>query len=275
MSKQAEFHKHVWNTLKEINVAEHIEKKGQFNYLSWAWAWGIMMDHFPSIDYEFQKDTCTVTGTVEISCKVTIYGDESDIKMQRHMWLPVLNYQNKPISNPNKYNINTAKMRCLVKCFAMFGLGHAVYAGEDLIEDQPSVREETVAVSTETKKEFQRLVKEESPTKFVAFYNPLDEQVKTTLFNSFDKGEKTAMKQSVRHLEMEGNKIFTDIKEDVEIALSDDSLKYDLFEEIDNLNDQEKRYLKLLLADKDKNLALSKLMAEMRGETAIDTEDAA
>ena len=32
------------------------------------------------------------------------------------------------------FDINTAIMRCLVKCLAMFGLGTYIYAGEDLPE---------------------------------------------------------------------------------------------------------------------------------------------
>ena len=50
----------------------------------------------------------------------------------RHMWLPVMDHRNKAIPNPDKFAINSSKMRCLVKCFAMFGLGHYIYAGEDL-----------------------------------------------------------------------------------------------------------------------------------------------
>lgn len=52
--------------------------------------------------------------------------------MMRHMWLPVMDHRNKAIINPDKFAINSSKMRCLVKCFAMFGLGHYIYAGEDI-----------------------------------------------------------------------------------------------------------------------------------------------
>ena len=48
------------------------------------------------------------------------------------MWLPVINHQNKPIPKPTSFDVNTAKMRCLVKCLAMYGLGLYIYAGEDL-----------------------------------------------------------------------------------------------------------------------------------------------
>jgi hypothetical protein len=43
-----------------------------------------------------------------------------------------MDYKNKAISNPDSFAINTAMMRCLVKCLALYGLGHYIYAGEDL-----------------------------------------------------------------------------------------------------------------------------------------------
>lgn len=50
------------------------------------------------------------------------------------MWLPVIDHRNKAIQNPNSFDINKNKMRCLVKCLGMFGLGLYIYAGEDLPE---------------------------------------------------------------------------------------------------------------------------------------------
>lgn len=39
------------------------------------------------------------------------------------------------VAEPSSTDVNNAKMRCLVKCLAMFGLGHYIYAGEDLPQD--------------------------------------------------------------------------------------------------------------------------------------------
>ena len=122
--------KEVWQTLSAIDVSDHIEKKGKLSYLSWAWAYGIMMKHYPDLHYTFEEDKCTETGTVEIRCSVLL--TENDQSMVRNMWLPVMDHRNKAISNPDKFAINSSKMRCLTKCFAMFGLGHYIYAGEDL-----------------------------------------------------------------------------------------------------------------------------------------------
>ena len=47
------------------------------------------------------------------------------------MWLPVMDFRNKAISEPDARAISDSKMRCLVKCLALLGLGHYIYAGED------------------------------------------------------------------------------------------------------------------------------------------------
>ena len=41
--------KEIWNTLSQINVNKHTEEKGGLTYLSWAWAWTMMMDHYPNL----------------------------------------------------------------------------------------------------------------------------------------------------------------------------------------------------------------------------------
>ena len=72
-------------------------------------------------DPEVQPD-----GTMLVNVIVTIGN------MTRKMWLPVMDNRNKPVANPNAFQINTTRMRCLTKCFALFGLGHYIFAGEDL-----------------------------------------------------------------------------------------------------------------------------------------------
>ena len=43
-----------------------------------------------------------------------------------------MDYKNQPVSNPNSQQINNTRMRVLVKCLAMMGLGTELYAGEDV-----------------------------------------------------------------------------------------------------------------------------------------------
>jgi|TARA_Y100000385_G_C12917153_1_gene560887 hypothetical protein len=123
----------VWKTLSSINVNDHTEKKGNLTYLSWAWAWAVTKDHYPDSNYFFRESEIHSDGTMTVHCDVTIDG------LSHEMWLPVLDHRNKPIPNPNAFQINTSKMRCLTKGLAMHGLGAYIYAGEDLPAPEPAI----------------------------------------------------------------------------------------------------------------------------------------
>lgn len=119
-------HKEIWQKLSAIDVSQHVEKKNGLSYLSWAWAWGVLMEHFPEANYQFEPPHIFQDGTMMVSCVVNI-GEVS-----RTMWLPVMNHKNQAIPNPDAFAVNTAMMRCLVKCLSVFGLGLGIYAGTDL-----------------------------------------------------------------------------------------------------------------------------------------------
>jgi len=135
-------HEQVWKTLSKINVNEHTETKMNLTYLSWAWAWKILKDNYPNAKYAF-----TSHGDNEYeqnNIDYMRYPDESGsvfctIYIGKHvkesMWLPIMDNRNNAIKNPNARQISDAKMRCLVKCISMLGLGLYIYAGEDLPED--------------------------------------------------------------------------------------------------------------------------------------------
>ena len=127
----------VWETLSKIDCSQYVERKGNLTYLSWAWAWGITKQNFHDANYEMQPHETFPDGTVMVRCKVTIQ------EVTHEMWLPVMDHRNKAISNPDAFQINTSMMRCLTKCLAMFGLGHYIYAGEDVPrEEKPDPEEE-------------------------------------------------------------------------------------------------------------------------------------
>ena len=150
----------VWKTLSSIDVSSKAEKKGNLTYLSWAWAWGELMNHYPQATYtftewEYPNGQSYVTrdiliyddGTCSVECELRI-GD-----LVRRMWLPVMDHMNKAIANPTARSISDTKMRCLVKCIAMFGLGHYIFAGEDIpqADDKPPVKTEKAPVKTKRK----------------------------------------------------------------------------------------------------------------------------
>ena len=120
--------KSVWATLSAIDCSDHIEKKGQLSYLSWAWAWQALNERYPESTFEYFDPTFLENGTVEVSVAVTVEGKTHT------MWLPVMDNRNKSIANPTTRDISDSRIRCLVKAIAMHGLGLYIYAGEALPE---------------------------------------------------------------------------------------------------------------------------------------------
>jgi hypothetical protein len=120
--------------LNQINVSEHLEKKGEFNYLSWPFAVAQLRLADPSAFWEVRRFDglpfmrCELGYFVEVA--VTVQGVTLS---QIH---PVLDSKNRPIDVPTTFEINTALQRCLVKAIALHGLGLYVYAGEDLPEGE-------------------------------------------------------------------------------------------------------------------------------------------
>ena len=129
--------RNIWDTLSRVDVSQHIERKGGLSYLSWAWAWGTTMEFYPEAQYEFE--TFPNPSGVGPDLDVMVYPDESCSVhctvsidgVSRMMWLPVMDFRNASIKSPSSRQISDASMRCLVKCLAMHGLGHYIYAGED------------------------------------------------------------------------------------------------------------------------------------------------
>jgi hypothetical protein len=120
----------TYNEIRKINVNEHTDKKGKFTYLSWAWAVDQLLQIDPSATWDYQPPM-QFGDTLMVFCSVTAFGKTMTSQ------LPVLNHQNKAISNPNAMDVNTAMQRCLAKAIALHGLGLYIYAGED-VPDEPT-----------------------------------------------------------------------------------------------------------------------------------------
>ena len=122
--------------LLKIDTSGHIEKKNGLSYLSWAWAWTEALKADPSATFSvdtFSYNDQTVPfmkiyDTAMVWVNVTMFGQK------RTCMLPVMDFKNQPITEPDSVQINKAIMRCLVKCIALHGLGLNIYAGEDLPE---------------------------------------------------------------------------------------------------------------------------------------------
>ena len=138
--------------LLKLNVNEHIEKKVNLSYLSWAWAWAEALKADPQASFTVQMfgDKCymEINGTAMVWVTATMFGKPMVCQ------LPVMDNTNKPITiegttTVNKYgkeittkldsfNVNTAIMRCMTKALSLHGLGLYIYAGDDLPQgDEP------------------------------------------------------------------------------------------------------------------------------------------
>jgi len=116
--------------LAGINVNEHVEKKANLSYLSWAWAVDQLMRADSQANWVFHEPVM-FGETMMVSCTVTAFGKPMT------MHLPVMDHRNQAIKTPDAFQVNKNMMRCLVKAIAVHGLGLYIYAGEDLPEGDP------------------------------------------------------------------------------------------------------------------------------------------
>lgn len=148
----------IWKTLSKIDCSSKTMEKGGLTYLPWNQAVTVLMDHYPNYTVKWHTATdqnnvtrdCTyyIGGTAMVCCVVTIG------EVTRECWLPVMDYRNKAISDPSSRDVSDAKQRCLVKCFALFGLGIYIYRGDAVpegAEPETPVKAKKVSVASEEK----------------------------------------------------------------------------------------------------------------------------
>lgn len=114
--------------LRNVDVSDKIEKKNNLSYLSWAWAVDTLLIHDQSATWTYGQPVM-FGDTLMVFCTVTAFGKSMTAQ------LPVMDYRNKAIPNPDAFAVNTAMQRCLAKAIALHGLGLSLYVGEDLWDD--------------------------------------------------------------------------------------------------------------------------------------------
>lgn len=136
----------VFETLNNINVNGHTEKKNGLTYLSWAWAWSEVKKAFPGANYTIYENPqgwnyFTDGKTCWVKVGVTI--DE----LEHVEYLPVMDFKNKSIKadDVTSFDVNKAIQRALTKACARHGLGLYIYAGEDLPEEEAAKNPERPA----------------------------------------------------------------------------------------------------------------------------------
>ena len=136
LKAKAETFDDIFKKLSAVDLSQHKAKKMDLDYLTWAQAWQFVLENYPSATYQFEDFDGVPylqypDGSAEVRVKVVIEGHE------RHMWLPCMDFKNNAINQPNSRQTNDSKMRCFVKCLAMFGLGLDVYGAKESIDLEP------------------------------------------------------------------------------------------------------------------------------------------
>lgn len=129
----------IWATMSQIDIRKFTEKKNGFTYLSWAHALRLLKDHVPNaivVKHQFKQPDGSLLPMMLDSqgyayVQVTVHLGEGEVNTTEIM--PVLNHANKPIQNPNSFEVNAQIQRCMAKAISMAtGLGIHLYAGEDM-----------------------------------------------------------------------------------------------------------------------------------------------
>ena len=120
--------------LSAINIKDLIAKKGKHSYLSWASAWSLIKEEFPTTQRLVYENEHTglnyfTDGTsAYVKVGITIDG------LEHIDYLPIMDYRNQSIKidKVTSMDVNTAIQRSTAKAIAMHGLGLSLWIGEDL-----------------------------------------------------------------------------------------------------------------------------------------------
>ena len=126
----------IYKKLSKVNVNDKTEAKNGLTYLSWAWAWGVLKEHYPTATYTVYENPqgwnyFTDGRTAWVKTGVTVEG------LEHIEYLPVMDFRNKsiPLDNLTSFDVNKSIQRSLTKAISRHGLGLYIFAGEDLPED--------------------------------------------------------------------------------------------------------------------------------------------
>ena len=137
MTKTTKKTTNYFTVLAKVDVERYVEKKGRFDYISWANAIRELKKIHPEatwIVHEYGEERLPFLKTeCGFFVKVTVTVDGVDATEI----YAVTDHNNKTLTAPNASEINTNIKRCLAKAIALHGLGIHLYAGEDLPPSPP------------------------------------------------------------------------------------------------------------------------------------------
>ena len=185
--------------LSRLDCSPGVEvKHGGLSYLSWSYAWHLLVSKHPDSTYYFAEPMTLPAGTMMVKAGVCVEG------LTHEMPLPVLDHRNKPLASPNAFDFNSAQMRALVKAIAMHGVGIGMYLGD--------IKQVVEASNYE---KAQQYISAQDSMGFLEFLGTLTERQQVDLFNddAIPKGKKTAFKNDHRALVKQANDFIDSVAE--------------------------------------------------------------
>jgi hypothetical protein len=134
-------------------------------------------------EYRFGVDPTTkeqvpyvyIGTTAMVFCTVRAFG------VERTAQLPVMDYKNKAIQDPDAFQVNTAMQRCLAKAIALHGLGLYIYAGEDIPPEEEKPELKPAATAEQISKAKQALSACKTVAELRSSYDSMPDALKPAL----------------------------------------------------------------------------------------------
>jgi hypothetical protein len=140
--------KSIYDNLSAISVRDKVETKGNMDYLSWANAWHMLKQVYPTASREVYEDPQTgwnyFTDGRSAWVKVGILIED----IECIDYLPIMDFRNNAIAieKVTSTDVNKTIQRSTAKAIAMHGLGLTLWTGEDVpelvvIKDKPTIED--------------------------------------------------------------------------------------------------------------------------------------
>ena len=178
-----------YSEIRKVNVNEHIEQKNGLNYLSWSWAVDQLLQLDSSATWSYGEPV-RFGDTLMVFCTVEAFGKKMTAQ------LPVMDYRNKAITNPDAMSVNTAMQRCLAKAIALHGLGLYIYTGEDIPQEDTVKKPEAVTPNAGALDGFSKEdmdILHELATSFTNYVKDSKMEAAKEIWASLDNEQKTAL----------------------------------------------------------------------------------
>tara|TARA_R110000824_G_scaffold60997_10_gene162747 strand:- start:152 stop:799 length:648 start_codon:yes stop_codon:yes gene_type:complete len=128
---------HPWHKLRNAEYKKAIEKKGKFDYLSWAICLDKAKQVDPTVKYELVKIIdCGQSKIVHVELSynnIDVHDNPDYYRLYHNEYLAVRGFRNEALASPDAAQVENTFRRCVAKAISMcFGFGIELWINEDL-----------------------------------------------------------------------------------------------------------------------------------------------